>query len=274
MQQYLEALQYILDHGDERKDRTGVGTKAVFGMQMRFNMAEGFPAMTTKKLFFNGVKGELIWFLSGRSDNKILNDMGIHIWDGNAEADYWKPKAKFDGDLGRVYGVQWRTWQGPNGKVIDQIAEVIERIKSNPYDRRIIVSAWNPGELDMMALPPCHVFFQFFVSSDKKLSLQMYQRSCDMFLGVPFNIASYALLLHMVAQVTGLEAGEFIHVMGDTHIYLNHFNQVKEQLNRKPYKLPKLWLNPEIKDINDFTNDDIKLIDYKFQPTIKAEMAV
>lgn len=273
MKQYHDLLKDVLKNGSERTDRTGVGTKAVFGRQMRFDMSKGFPAMTTKKLFFKGVVGELIWMISGSSDNNDLQKMGIHIWDGNAEADYWKPKAKFKGDLGRVYGVQWRSWQRPDGKNLDQLKEVIERIKINPTDRRLIVTAWNPGELDQMALPPCHVFFQFFVDGNR-LSLQMYQRSCDLFLGVPFNIASYSLLLHMVAQVTGLVAHEFVHVLGDTHIYLNHIDQVKEQLSRKPYKLPKLWLNPEIKDIDKFTMEDIKLIDYKSHPSIKAEMAV
>ena len=273
MKQYLDALQYILDHGTDKEDRTGVGTRAVFGMQMRYNMADGFPAMTTKKLAFNAVKAELIWFISGSSDNKELQKLGCHIWDANAEADYWKPKARFEGDLGRVYGVQWRSWQTPDGRTIDQLADAIKRIKEKPNDRRIIVNAWNPGELDQMALPPCHTFFQFFVA-DGKLSVQMYQRSCDMFLGVPFNIASYSLFLHIIAQVTGLEAGEFIHTLGDAHIYLNHFDQVKQQLSREPYSLPKLWLNPEIKDIEKFTIDDIRLEGYQSHPTIKAPMAV
>lgn len=272
-QQYLDLLTKILNEGDERTDRTGVGTKSIFGQQMRFNLADGFPAITTKKLAFNVVKAELLWFISGSSDNKELQKLGCHIWDANANADYWKPKARFEGDLGRVYGVQWRSWQGPDGKVVDQLKEVIEKIKTNPTDRRLIVTAWNPGELDMMALPPCHMFFQFYVSGNK-LSLQMYQRSCDMFLGVPFNIASYSLLLQMVAQVTGLEPGEFIHVLGDTHIYQNHISQVREQLQRKPYKLPKLWLNPEVKDIDKFGMDDIRLENYEHHPVIKAPMAV
>lgn len=272
-QQYLDLLSKILKEGDERIDRTGVGTKSIFGQQMRFNLQDGFPAVTTKRLAFNVVKAELLWFISGSSDNKELQKLGCHIWDANANADYWKPKARFDGDLGRVYGVQWRSWQGPDGKIVDQLKEVIEKIKSNPTDRRLIVTAWNPGELDMMALPPCHMFFQFYVSGNK-LSLQMYQRSCDMFLGVPFNIASYSLLLHMVAQVTKLEPGEFIHVLGDTHIYLNHISQVTEQLKRKPYKLPKLWLNPKIKDIDKFGMDDIRLENYEHHPVIKAQMAV
>lgn len=273
MKQYLKTLKYVLDNGTDRTERTGVGTRAIFGVQQRYNLENGFPAVTTKKLAFKQVKAELLWFLTGSSDNKKLNKLGCHIWDANANADYWKPKAKFEGDLGRVYGVQWRSWMKPNGETIDQLKEIIERIKTKPTDRRLIVSAWNPGEIDQMALPPCHIMFQFFVDNGK-LSLQMYQRSNDMFLGVPFNIASYALLLSMIAQVTNLKVGEFIHVMGDTHIYLNHFDQVNEQLSRKPYKLPKLWLNPKIKNINDFTMDDIKLIDYKSHPGIKAKMAV
>ncbi|MCX6807104.1 MAG: thymidylate synthase [Candidatus Berkelbacteria bacterium] len=274
MKEYLNALKYIMDNGNDRLDRTGIGTRAVFGMQMRYKMSDGFPAVTTKKLAFNSVKAELLWFLKGSSDNKELQKMGCHIWDANAESDYWKPKAHFDGDLGRVYGVQWRSWQVSNSKkTIDQIADVIERIKTNPTDRRLIVSAWNPGELDKMALPPCHMFFQFFVA-DNKLSLQMYQRSCDMFLGIPFNIASYSLLLHMTAQVTNLKPHEFIHTLGDAHIYLNHFDQVKKQLSRKPLPLPKLWLNPKIKNIDNFIMEDIKLIDYNFHPPIKAKMAV
>ena len=274
MKQYQDLLQKIMDEGIDRPDRTGVGSRAIFGQTMRFDMKDGFPAMTTKKLAFETMKAELLWFLSGSSDNNILQKMGCHIWDGNANADYWKPKAKFDGDLGRVYGVQWRSWKSPYTDVpIDQISNAIEQLKKNPGDRRIIVTAWNPAELDMMALPPCHMFFHFFCV-DKKLSLLMYQRSCDTFLGVPFNIASYALLLSMVAQVTGLEANEFVHVLGDTHIYLNHFEQVKEQIAREPYPLPKLWLNPEIKNIFDFKMEDIKLIDYKYHPTIKAPMAV
>lgn len=273
MRQYLKTLKYVLEHGVDRADRTGVGTRAVFGLQQRYDLTKGFPAVTTKKLAFTQVKAELLWFLSGSSDNTALNKLGCHIWDANANAPYWKPKARFDGDLGRVYGVQWRSWQRPDGSHLDQLKEVIQRIKADPTDRRLIVTAWNPGEIDQMALPPCHVFFQFFVEGDK-LSLQMYQRSNDLFLGVPFNIASYALLLSMVAQVTGLVAHEFIHVMGDTHIYLNHTEQVREQLTRKPYKLPKLWLNPAITDIDGFTMDDIALVDYKHYASIKAQMAV
>lgn len=272
-QQYLDLLQQILDEGDDRIDRTGVGTRAIFGQHMRFNLQEGFPAITTKRLAFKQVVAELIWLISGSSDVKKLNEMGCHIWDANANADYWKPKARFEGDLGRVYGVQWRSWLKADGTTVDQLQEAIEKIKKNPYDRRIIVTAWNPGELDQMALPPCHMFFQFFVSKDT-LSLQMYQRSADMFLGVPFNIASYSLLLHMIAQVTGMKVGEFVHTLGDTHIYQNHVEQVKTQLARKPYPLPKLKLNPKITRLEDFKPEDISLEGYEFHPTIKAEMAV
>ena len=281
MKQYLDALKYVLENGIDRKDRTGVGTRAVFGMQLRFKMDDGFPAVTTKKLPWKSVASELLWFIEGSGDERRLAEI-LHgtrdlskttIWTANAEADYWKPKAKFHGDLGRVYGVQWRKWKSPDGKEIDQLANAISMIKENPTSRRIIVTAWNPGELDKMALPPCHAFFQFFVA-DNKLSLQMYQRSCDMFLGVPFNIASYSLLLHMVAQVTGLKPAEFVHVLADAHIYQNHFEQVKEQLLRKPFTLPKLWLNPEIKNIEDFKMDDIRLENYESHPTIKAPMAV
>lgn len=273
MQQYINLLQDILDNGVDRPNRTGINARAVFGRQMRFRMADGFPAVTTKKLAFRSMAAELLWFLKGSSDVKELQKMGCHIWDANAEADYWKPKARFEGDLGRVYGVQWRSWQRPDGTIVDQIKDVIERIRKDPYDRRLIVTAWNPGELDQMALPPCHMFYQFFVANGE-LSVLMYQRSCDTFLGVPFNIASYSLLLSMVAQVTNLKPGEFVHVLGDTHIYQNHFDQVKEQLTRKPYSLPTLWLNPDIKKLEDFTMDDIKLIDYQHHPSIRGEMAV
>ena len=281
MEQYLSALRTVLEKGEDKKDRTGTGTKACFGMQMRFNMESGFPAVTTKKLPWKGVASELLWFIEGSDDERRLAEI-LHgtrdkekttIWAANANADYWKPKAKFEGDLGRVYGVQWRKWKNPEGKEIDQLANAIKLIKENPTSRRIIVSAWNPGELNQMALPPCHAFFQFFVA-DGKLSLQMYQRSCDMFLGVPFNIASYSLLLHMMAQVTNLKAGEFVHTLGDAHIYHNHFEQVKEQLARKPFPLPKLWLNPEIRNIDDFKMEDIKLENYESDPPIKAPMAV
>ena len=281
MKQYLDALRHVLENGVDRKDRTGTGTRAVFGMQLRFSMEYGFPAVTTKKLAWNSVASELLWFIEGSEDERRLAEIlyGTRdkekktIWTANAEADYWKPKARFEGDLGRIYGVQWRRWKSPEGKEIDQLANAIKTIKENPTSRRIIVNAWNAGELDKMALPPCHTFFQFFVANGK-LSLLMHQRSCDMFLGVPFNIASYALLLHMVAQVTDLKAAEFVHVLGDSHIYHNHFEQVKEQLTRKPLQLPKLLLNPSIKNIDDFKIEDIKLENYQHHPPIKAEMAV
>ena len=281
MKQYLDALQHVLENGTDRESRTGISTRAVFGMQLRFNMQDGFPAVTTKKLLWKSVASELLWFIEGSNDERRLAEI-LHgtrdsskttIWTANAEADYWKPKAKFQGDLGRIYGVQWRRWKSSDGKETDQLANAIKMIKENPTSRRTIVNAWNPGEIGQMALPPCHAFFQFFVA-DGKLSLQMYQRSCDMFLGVPFNIASYSLLLHMVAQVTDLKPAEFVHVLADAHIYHNHFEQVKEQLARKPFPLTKLWLNPEIKNIDGFKMEDIKLENYEFHPPIKAEMAV
>lgn len=275
-QAYLNVLRKIMDEGVDRGDRTGVGTRALFGLQMRFRMSDGFPAITTKKLAFKAVKSELLWFLEGSTDDnrlKELNGSEKTIWTANAEAEYWKPKAKFPGDLGRVYGVQWRKWQSPHGTVVDQLGQVIELIKKDPNNRRLIVSAWNPGELDQMALPPCHMFFQFFVA-DGKLSLFMHQRSCDMFLGVPFNIASYSLLLHMVAQVTNLTPHEFVHSLGDAHIYQNHFEAVEEQLSRTPLTPPSLWLNPEVQSIDGFSMDDIKLENYESHPAIKAEMAV
>ncbi|MEK7461205.1 MAG: thymidylate synthase [Patescibacteria group bacterium] len=286
MQQYLNGLKFILENGVDKPNRTGVDTRGVFGLQMRYNLGDGFPAVTTKKLAFNTMKAELLWFISGSSDVRELQKNGCHIWDANAEADYWKPKARFEGDLGRVYGVQWRHWQKldlPNrqagGGEVDQLANLIENIKKAKADptissaRRLILTAWNPGELDQMALPPCHMFYQFYVEGET-LSLQMYQRSCDMFLGVPFNIASSSLLLSLIAQVTGLIPKDFVHALGDAHIYHNHFDAVGEQLTRTPHQLPKLWLNPKIKDINQFTMDDIKLVDYEYDPPIKAAMAV
>ncbi len=275
-QAYLDVLKQIMEKGVDRDDRTGTGTRALFGLQMRFNMEDGFPAVTTKKLAFKAVKSELLWFLEGSTDDnrlKELNGSDKTIWTANAEADYWTPKAAFPGDLGRVYAAQWRKWRKPDGTEVDQIAEVIRDIKNDPNSRRLIVTAWNPGELDQMALPPCHMFFQFFVA-DGKLSLLMHQRSCDMFLGVPFNIASYSLLLHMVAQVTGLKAHEFIHSLGDAHIYKNHFEAVKEQLSRTPLPSPTLSLNPEVTTIDGFTMDDIELVGYESHPAIKAAMAV
>lgn len=288
MKQYLDALRYVLENGTDRNDRTGTGTKAVFGMQQRYNMKNGFPAVTTKKLPWKNVVSELLWFIEGSNDERRLAEI-LHgtrdkskttIWTANAEADYWKPHAKFAGDVGSIYGVQWRKWK-TSGQEIDQLATVIEKLKrTDSYKRRLLVTAWHPGELDYdeqqppkVALSPCHILFQLFVA-DGKLSLQMYQRSCDMFLGVPFNIASYSLLLHMLAQVTGLKAGEFVHTLGDAHIYNNHFKQVKEQLSREPFPLPQLWLNPDVKNIDDFTMKDIRLDNYQCHPPIKADMAV
>ena len=298
MNQYHDLLQDILTNGEEKDDRTGVGTISVFARQLRFDLTRGFPAVTTKKLAWKSVVSELLWFLEGTGDERRLAEI-LHgsrdterntIWTGNAEADYWQPKAKFPGDLGRVYGVQWRRWESPDldrvsvftdrgrkpAAIInefDQIANLIEGLKTDPNGRRHIITAWNVGELDQMALPPCHVMSQFYVSNGK-LSCHMYQRSVDVFLGLPFNIASYALLTHLIAQVCDLGVGELIISTGDTHIYKNHVDQVKEQLSREEYPLPALSLNPEIKDIDKFSMDDILLVDYKSHATIKAEMAV
>ncbi len=282
MNQYLDVLRKIMEEGNDRQGRYGA-TRALFAVPMRFRMKDGFPAVTTKKLAFRSVAAELLWFMAGSQDNKELNRLGCHIWDANGEADYWKPKAKFEGDLGRIYGVQWRHWKKPDGSEVDQLKEVIERIKKDPYDRRLIVTAWNPGELDQMALPPCHMMYQFFVAGGK-LSLHMYQRSCDMFLGVPFNIASYALLLHIVARLTSLEPDELIITLGDAHIVHNHFDAVKEQLARPPLSLPTLWLNPSVKSLEDLNtqqfnepNDIYTLVtleNYQHHPAIKAEMGV
>lgn len=265
MKEYLDLLQHVLDHGNKRGDRTGTGTISVFGTQTRYDLRKGFPAMTTKKLWFKGVVYELLWMLKGDTNIKYLVNNGVHIWDDWADE---------NGDLGPVYGEQWRSWTAkdhPGG--IDQIKQAIHDIKYNPDSRRHIVSAWNVGDLDRMKLPPCHLLFQFYVNGDE-LSCMMTQRSADAFLGVPFNIASYALLTHMIAQVCGLKVGEFIHSIGDCHIYLNHLNQVNMQLSRDPYPLPKLWLKPDIKDIDDFNYEDIKLEDYQCHPAIKAPIAV
>lgn len=275
MKIYNDILKKIMDEGVDRVGRNAT-TRALFAIPMRFNLEEGFPAVTTKKLAFKAVKGELLWFLEGSSDdNRLKEIMGSEhtIWTDNANADYWKPKAKFEGDLGRVYGVQWRSWQTPDGRKIDQLKNVIEKLKSNPSDRRLIISAWNPGEIEDMALPPCHMLFQFF-AADGKLSLHMVQRSCDMFLGVPFNIASYSLLLSMVAQVAGMKPSECVITLNDAHIYHEHFEAVKEQLSREPLPLPALKLNPEIKDIDKFTMEDISLENYQSHPSIKATMIV
>jgi len=277
MKQYHDLLQDILANGEVRDDRTGVGTISVFARQLRFDLRESFPAITTKKLAWKSCVGELLWFLEGSSDERRLAEITygyrdtskVTIWTPNSMAGYWKPKAKFEGDLGRVYGVQWRDWKG-----VDQVKNLIDGLKNNPNGRRHILSAWNVGELDQMALPPCHVMSQYYVSKNGELSCHMYQRSVDVFLGLPFNIASYALLTHMLAQTCDLKVGELIISTGDTHIYKDHINQVNEQLRRETYPQPTLWLNPEIKDIDKFTMDDIKLIDYKSHETIKANMAV
>lgn len=347
MKQYLDLMQKVMDHGVDRADRTGTGTRGLFGEQIRFNLQDGFPAVTTKRLAWKAMVSELLWFIEGSGDNNRLKEI-LHgdrnsekgtIWTENAEASYWKPKAKFDGDLGRIYGVQWRTWQLPARKgwlgvwdfltgkkhYKDQLAELIQGIKKDPYGRRHIITGWNPGELDQMALPPCHVMSQFYVtplSDDEvqkiyltargklktleermkfdtdrnglsrqgrrktvadlnelglptgKLSCQLYQRSADLFLGVPFNIASYALFTHMIAQVCNLEVGEFVHTFGDLHIYKNHFDQVKEQLKRTPDTLPTLKINTDVHNIESFVMDDFELVDYHPQAAIKAPMAV
>jgi len=302
MKTYLDALAQVLNQGTIKDDRTGTGTISLFGMQQRYDLAESFPAVTTKKLAWKACVGELLWMIEGSGDERRLAEIthndregAVTIWTPNALAPYWKPRAKFEGDLGRVYGVQWRHWRTPvehkketfkddfgstynrhstlHIKEVDQLSTLIEGIKKDPNGRRHILSAWNPGELDLMALPPCHVMAQFYVSNNK-LSCQMYQRSCDMFLGVPFNIASYSLLTAMIAQVCNLGVGEFVHTLGDAHIYLNHVEQVKEQLTREPLPAPQLWLNPNITDINRFKLQDIRLDGYTSHGAIKAEMAV
>lgn len=303
MKQYHDLLQNILENGQIRDDRTGIGTRSLFGQQLRFDLGAGFPAITTKKLAWRALVGELLWFIEGSGDERRLaeithgtRDGVVTIWSLNAGAPYWKNKAKFPGDLGRIYGVQWRHWrkliQRQEGsftddfansyrrintvqiKEVDQLAVLVKGLKTDPYSRRHVLSAWNPGEIDDMALPPCHILCQFWVSKDGKLSCHMYQRSVDVFLGLPFNIASYALFTHMLAQVCGYTAGELVISTGDTHIYHTHVPQVEEQLGREPYPLPKLWLNPQIKDITAFNMDDIRLDDYVCHGQIKAPMAV
>ena len=261
MQQYLDLLRDVLENGVDKMDRTGIGTRSVFGRQMRFDLNKGFPLMTTKKMHLKSIIYELLWFLKGDTNVKYLQEHGVRIWNEWADE---------NGDLGPVYGSQWRNW---NGEGIDQIAEVIEKLKKTPNDRRMIVSAWNVGKIAQMHLPPCHMMFQFYVANNK-LSCMLYQRSCDMFLGVPFNIASYALLTMMIAQVCGYELGEFIHTLGDTHIYHNHSDQVREQLSRTPYELPQMRINPEVKDINDFKYEDFELVNYKSYEAIKGQVAV
>lgn len=264
MKQYLDLMQHVLDEGTQKHDRTGTGTISVFGYQMRFNLQEGFPMVTTKKLHLKSIIHELIWFLSGDTNIKYLKDNGVKIWDEWADE---------NGDLGPVYGSQWRSWPKPDGGHIDQIAQIINTIKNNPDSRRIIVSAWNVAEVEHMALPPCHAFFQFYVA-DGKLSCQLYQRSADIFLGVPFNIASYSLLTMMVAQVCGLQYGDFIHTLGDAHLYNNHIEQARLQLSRAPKTLPVMKINPEVKDIFDFKYEDFSLENYDPHPHIKGAVAV
>ena len=264
MRQYLDLLQHIREHGVMKEDRTGTGTQSVFGYQMRFNLADGFPLLTTKKVHLKSIIYELLWFISGNTNVHWLQEHGVTIWDE------W---AGPDGELGPVYGHQWRSWPAPDGRSIDQLSQVINQIKHTPDSRRLLVSAWNPGEVDQMALPPCHCLFQFYVANGK-LSCQLYQRSADVFLGVPFNIASYALLTLMIAQECGLQPGEFIHTTGDTHIYRNHFEQVALQLSREPRKLPVMRLNPEVKSVFDFQYEDFTLVGYDPWPAIKAPVAV
>ncbi len=264
MKNYHDLLQHILENGTDKSDRTGTGTRSIFGYQLRYDLSDGFPLVTTKKVHLKSIIYELLWFLKGDTNIKYLTDHGVSIWNEWADE---------NGELGPVYGAQWRSWQGAGGKVVDQISEVIQQIKTNPDSRRLIVSAWNAAEIPNMALAPCHALFQFYVA-DGKLSLQLYQRSADVFLGVPFNIASYALLLMMVAQVCELEVGEYIHTFGDVHIYNNHFEQVKTQLAREPRALPEMILNPDVKNIFDFTFEDFTLENYDPHPGIKAPVAV
>jgi thymidylate synthase len=264
MRAYLDLMQRILDEGVEKGDRTGTGTLSVFGHQMRYRLADGFPLVTTKRIHLKSVIGELLWFISGDTNVRWLRENGISIWDEWADD---------DGELGPVYGHQWRSWPAPNGETIDQLARVIESLKADPDSRRHIVSAWNVADLDDMALAPCHAFFQFYVA-DGRLSCQLYQRSADVFLGVPFNIASYALLTHMVAQVTSLEVGDFVHTLGDAHLYLNHLDQAREQLTREPRPLPELWLDPAVTSIDDFTMESVKVSGYDPHPLIKAPIAI
>ena len=264
MRQYLDLAQHVLDNGSVKEDRTNTGTISIFGHQMRFDLSQGFPLVTTKKLHLKSIVHELLWFLAGDTNVKYLQDHGVRIWNEWADE---------NGNLGPVYGHQWRSWPSAGGKTVDQITELVEQIKNNSASRRLIVSAWNVGDIPNMALPPCHCLFQFYVQ-DGKLSCQLYQRSADVFLGVPFNIASYALLTLMMAQVTGLQAGEFIHTFGDVHIYSNHVEQIQQQLTRTPYTLPTMHINPDVKNIFDFKFEDFELLDYQAHPHIKGVVAV
>ncbi len=264
MKTYLDLMEKILIEGTDREDRTGTGTRSLFGHQMRFDLRNSFPLLTTKKVHLKSIIHELLWFLQGDTNIKYLKDNNVRIWDEWADE---------NGNLGRVYGAQWRSWQAPDGSTIDQISNVMNTIKNNPTSRRLLVVAYNPGEVETMALPPCHAFFQFYVANGE-LSCQLYQRSADVFLGVPFNIASYALLTMMMAQVCGLKPGEFIHTLGDAHLYHNHFEQARLQLSRTPKTLPKMWVNPEVKDLFAFKYEDFKLLDYDSYPSIKAEVSV
>ncbi|MBK1865400.1 thymidylate synthase [Taklimakanibacter albus] len=264
MQQYLDLMRHVRDHGARKTDRTGTGTLSVLGHQMRFDLAHGFPVLTTKKLHLRSIIHELLWFLRGDTNIKYLQDNGVSIWDE------WADK---DGNLGPVYGAQWRSWPARDGSTIDQIADVITRIRKSPDSRRLIVTAWNPADVDKMALPPCHCLFQFYVANGR-LSCQLYQRSADIFIGVPFNIASYALLTHMVAHVTGLKAGEFVHTLGDAHLYLNHLDQANEQLTRTPLPLPRLIIKRDVKTIDDFRFEDFEIVGYQSHPHIAAPVAV
>lgn len=264
MRQYLDLMRHVLDHGSEKTDRTGTGTLSVFGYQMRFDLTQGFPLITTKKLHLNSIVHELLWFLQGDTNIAYLKENKVRIWDEWADE---------NGDLGPVYGAQWRSWRAADGCVIDQIRQLVDNIKTNPDSRRLIVSAWNVGEIENMALPPCHAFFQFYVA-DGRLSCQLYQRSADVFLGVPFNIASYALLLMMVAQVSELEAGDFVHTLGDAHLYTNHLSQARLQLEREPFALPTMSLNPQVRDLFQFGFEDFELREYRCHEHIKAAVAV
>ena len=293
MRQYLDVLRKALETGVDRDDRTGTGTRAIFGEVMRFRMSDGFPAVTTKRLAFRSVLAELLWFIAGSSDVNELHALGTHIWDGNAYAPYWTPRARFEGDAGRNYGQQWRDWIAPDGRHVDQLADVIRGIRERPASRRHLVTAWNPGELDATSLPACHALFQFFVA-DGRLSLMMYQRSCDLFLGVPFNMAEYAVLLHLIAQITELVPDEFVHVLADAHVYRDHVDAAREQLMREPFPSPTLALDPALRDLDDVTaryrdivararageppgpllDGVARMVGYQSHSSIKAKMAV